>query len=150
MGATKHLGECLVEAGLLDAERIQTALDIQERQGGFLGEILVKFGWIGERDMCVVLSKILHSHWVNLEGLLISRDVLRLVPRSIAMISNVLPLLTQRQVLYLAMENPEDTSMIKFIEFHSGMQVKPFLAPVKQLRNMVRQYYFEPTDAELS
>ncbi len=139
---TTHLGERLVESGLLNQQQLQTALDLQRDRGGFLGHVLVKKGWLTEQQLCQSLSATLDIHWANLEDVLISRDVLRLIPKSIALVSNILPIFTNQQILYLAMEDPCDTGMIRFIESRTGMQVKPMLAPLQQLRAMIGKYYW--------
>lgn len=137
----KHLGEYLVNTGLIDQERLEEALRLQKQKGGFFGQILVDQGWITEQQLCQVLSKALRIRWANIDCLLIDQDVLDLVPKSVAITCNVLPIFAYNNKLHLAMENPCDTSMIQFIEFRAGMQVKPLLAPMQQLREMIRKYY---------
>lgn len=142
MSQHQHLGECLVNAGLINQERLHAALHLQKQKGGFFGQILVEEGWISEQDLCKALSETLQVHWATIDCLQISQDVLRLVPKSVAITCNVLPIFVRNNTLHLAMENPRDTSMIQFIEFKTGMRVKPLLAPMQQLREMIRKYYY--------
>ncbi len=143
MSEHKQLGEYLVNAGLLSQERLQSALRLQKQKGGFFGQILVEKGWISEEQLCQSLSEALQIHWASIDCIQISQDVLKLVPKSIAMTCNVFPIFAHNNTLHLAMENPCDTSMIQFIEFKAGMQVKPLLAPLQQLRKMIRKYYHD-------
>ncbi len=136
-----HLGEHLVNAGLMNQEQIRTALHLQHPKGGFLGQIFVTEGWITGQQLCQALSQMLRIHWTNLDCLLIGQDTLQLVPRSVAIIWNVLPIFVLNGVLHVAMEDPCDAALIEFVEFRTGMQVKPMLAPVKQLQEMIRKYY---------
>lgn len=137
-----HLGEKLVQAGLLTQERLQEALRLQKQRGGFFGHILVEEGWITEQQLCQTLAETLHIHWADINNVLINQETLRLVSRSLAITCHILPLFTMNNTLHLAMEHPCET-LIKFIERQTGMRVKPLLAPVHQLQDMIRRYYCE-------
>ena len=49
--AWRPLGEILVERGLINELRLQSALREQERSGGRLGEILFENGWVSAIDL---------------------------------------------------------------------------------------------------
>ncbi len=138
----KHMGESLVIAGLLSRELVQRALFLQKQRGGFFGQILVEEGWITEQELCQTLAEIFQVHWVGIDCLLISHEVLMLVPKAITITCNVLPLFVQNNTLYLAMDNPCDTSIIQFIECKTRMQIKPLLATRQQLREMIWKCYY--------
>jgi type IV pilus assembly protein PilB len=146
----ERLGERLVNAELISLQRLQTALHLQKQKGGFLGQILVEEGWITEQQLCQALSKMLDVRWGNIDCLRISQDVLKFVSKSMAMVCKVLPLFVRNNTIYLAMEDPSDTSVIQFIELKSRMQVKPLLAPVQQLLRMIRKYYYYAESAHES
>ncbi len=142
MSQRKHLGEYLVKAGLLTETELQEALSLQKKRGGFFGQILVEEEWITEQQLCQALAETLHIHWADLSSILIAQDTLRRVPRSIAVTCNVLPIFIHHNTIHLAMEHPCET-LIKFIEKKSGLQVRPFFAPLQQLRTMIKEYYYE-------
>ena len=140
------LGEYFVKAGLISQEDLEKALMLQKQRGGYLGQILVTEGWISEQTLCKTISETTSVNWGTVDCLLIDWNVIQLVPKSVAITFNVLPIFVHKDVLHLAMENPSDTSMLKFIEFKTGMPVKPLLAPVEQLKTMIRKYYYEKRD----
>ena len=137
------LGEYFVKSGKITREDLQTALELQKQRGGFLGQILVTEGWISEHALCKTLSKAINIQWATIDCLLIDQEVLDLVPKSMAVTFNVLPIFIHRNILYLAMEDPADMSIVQFVEFKAGMRVKPLLAPLQQLRSMIKKYYHE-------
>jgi hypothetical protein len=53
----RRLGEILIERGLLNALRLQSALHEQERNGGRLGEILFANGWVSAVDLRDALAE---------------------------------------------------------------------------------------------
>lgn len=137
------LGEYFVKAGIISEDDLEKALQLQKQRGGYLGQILVTEGWITEQTLCKTISETTSVNWGAVDCILIDWSVIQLVPKSVAVTFNVLPIFVHRNILHLAMENPSDTSMLKFIEFKTGMPVKPLLAPVEQLRSMIRKYYYE-------
>lgn len=141
MSKHKRLGECLVEANLISREQLTEALHLQKKKGGFLGHILLEKGWISDKELCQAISEALHVNCVSIDSVLISEEIIKLVPPSLAATSRILPLFIHGNTLYLAMENPRDIGVIQLVEFSTGMTVKPLVVPQCQLRDMLRTYY---------
>ncbi len=55
----KSLGQTLVSMGLLRRDRLEAALEEQKRSGELLGRVLVKAGWVTERDVINALKGLL-------------------------------------------------------------------------------------------
>lgn len=49
--AKKRIGELLIADGLLANEQLEKALEVQKKQGGFLGKILVELGFVTEEQV---------------------------------------------------------------------------------------------------
>jgi len=141
MSKHKRLGECLVETNVINREQLDEALHLQEIKGGFLGHILLEKGWISDKELCKAISEALHVNCVSIDSVLITEEVIQLIPESLAATSRILPLFIHGKTLYLAMENPHDTGAIQLVEFSTGMIVKPLVVPPCQLREMLREYY---------
>lgn len=141
MPQRKRLGEILVEACLINQEQLNEALRLQESQNRLIGQILVEMGWVTEYEVCRAVAELLHIKYVDVEETLISQEVVQLAPEELAARRNILPLFIQDKTLYLAMENPLDIDAIQRIEFRTGMQVRPLIAPPSQLRETVRKHY---------
>lgn len=137
----KRLGEILVEADILTPEQLEEALRIQAQERQFLGEILVRNGWSSEEQICRAVSEALHIEYVHIDGAQISRNILQLVPQRIVTERMALPLFTQDNTLYLAMENPLDITTIRQIEEESGLQIRPLVALPSQLRETIQRHY---------
>ncbi len=50
------LGELLVEDGILTPDQLQTAMDIQKKEGGLIGVILINLGHIDEKTLIKYLA----------------------------------------------------------------------------------------------
>lgn len=53
----KRLGEVLIEKGVLSRKQLNAALKIQRKEGGLIGEILLKNGFVREEDIVNVLTQ---------------------------------------------------------------------------------------------
>lgn len=53
----RRLGELLVEAGNVTPAEIERAIDLQQRHGGRLGEVLVRLGAVSEETLCAALAR---------------------------------------------------------------------------------------------
>ena len=49
------LGQILIKRKMITQEQLQHALDYQKKEGGVVGETLIKLGYVTERDIVVAL-----------------------------------------------------------------------------------------------
>ncbi len=56
ISVAKKLGQALIEAKLLTEKQVEEALDLQRKEGGKIGENLVKLGYISEKRLISFLS----------------------------------------------------------------------------------------------
>ena len=136
-----RLGECLLKAGVISEAQLAEALEIQEERQGFLGHILLEKGWITDKQLCGAISESLHVNCVSIENVLISEEVVGLISNSLAVTCQILPLFVHNNMIYLAMENPCDTGVIQLVEYETGRQVRPLMAPPNELSVMIAKYY---------
>jgi len=63
----KKLGELLKEAGLIDDFQINSALAYQKQWGGRLGSIIIRKGFVSEKEMISVMEKQFGLSSISLE-----------------------------------------------------------------------------------
>ena len=155
-----RLGQLLIDTRMITEEQLEMALEVQRRaqdEAGErkLGEILVDLGILNESQVTQVLSQQLSMPWVALQHIDFSRQLLNLVPAEIAERHGIVPIYVRRarnrqETLYVAMQDPLDLAPLKEIEAHSGLPVRPMIAPTSDLRAAVRAYYLGlPPEEEL-
>lgn len=142
----KRLGEILVERGLIDGDQLNAALGHQRLWGMRLGTALVAKGFVGEGVLTRVLSESLGFPMVDLSRVVIDPKVVTLVPRRTCEAHDVLPIgvkeeSARRKVLFLAMADPLNATVIDEIAFTNDCVVKPAIAQISSLRQAVRRYY---------
>ena len=79
-----RLGEILVKEKLLSNDQLKQALDHQKKNGGRLGQALVKLGFISDEEITGVLSRQYGVPAINLSYYEVDPSVVKLVPQETA------------------------------------------------------------------
>jgi len=139
---TKKLGELLLEAGLIDEFQLKSSLAEQGMWGGRLGSIIIKKGFVSEKDMLSVIEKQYGLSVISLDTIeKPSEEVLKMVGAEVAKKFGIFPLGMEKRALLIAVADPTDLKTIDDISFKLGMQVKPLLALESDIMNAIGVYY---------
>jgi len=146
-----RLGDMLVHAGLVTREDLAKALQEQEQRGAKLGEVLVRRGLISEQDLTQIFSNRVSVAWVCLDYIDFTRELLSLVPGEMALSLNVIPVYfrterNRQKILYIAVDDPTAIGAMEQVATHTGMHVRPLVAPASEIRRAVRLHYFGASD----
>lgn len=137
----QRIGEFLLKKGIIQQEQLEEALRLQNRGQRFLGQILIGMGWSSELEIYKALAHQLRVKFVDFNTVKIDPHIVQLIPELLAVTRDILPISVDDNTLYLVMENPRDIEVIQIVEFTTERQVKPLIAPLSQLREMIRRYY---------
>ncbi len=126
VGTARHLGEALINAGMLRPAALADALEVQrgERERGvhrLIGQVLVGLGSVSQDQLLQVIAAWLGDYVVHPGMLHPDPDALALVPRQIAERESVLPLLTRDDALVVLMADPRDRVLkdeLRFLTQH--------------------------------
>ena len=144
--ARKHLGELLVEAGLIDGPQLAAALDHQERVGGRIEQIVVDLGFIPERRMLVGLAMKLGVAMVERPPEVMDPRVLAEISADFAARWLVFPIELQREAhgetLVIASSDPTNDEALDALRFQTGRVVRVTLAGASKLQGWIRYFYF--------
>ena len=66
--------------------------EIQKKENGFVGEILIKLGFIEERDIVVALVVQCGLPYIAINKYSIEPSILKLIPKEVALKEKVVPL----------------------------------------------------------
>ena len=146
-----RLGDMLVNAGLVTREDLAEALHEQEARGTKLGEVLVRRGLISEQELTQILSNRVSVAWVSLGYIDFTRELLSLLPGELALELNMIPVYfrtekKRQKILYVAVDDPTSIVAMEKVAMHTGMHVRPLVAPASEIRRAVRLHYFGKDD----
>ena len=118
----KRIGELLIEARVIDADQLTTALEYQKVHGGKLGTALVALGWLDEEKLTSGLAGQLGLAVCDLESLSPTDDVLRLLPEGAMREHRVIPLVVQGRTLVLGMVDSQDSQALAEVYRQTGFR----------------------------
>lgn len=139
-----RLGDALVQKGIISEEQLQKSLEIQKTNGKKLGEILVDAGFLTEEALVKALSRQLNFASVDLQTILISKDILELVPLQVLKKYTILPFEYEPQnpnTIRVAMSNPMDLHAIDDISIITNLQVEPVVATNHSILVAIDKYF---------
>ena len=144
---TRRLGDLLVAEGLLTEAQLKQALSEQKGKADKLGSILVRHGFITEEQLIGFLSRQYGIPSITLNKVDIDAETLRLVPSTIALKYEVLPVKRIGGTLTLAMADPTNVFALDDIAFMTNLQILPVVAPQAAIRKALETYYEAPSSS---
>ncbi len=126
--AYKRLGELLIDAGTINEEQLNRALELQKGSKDRLGTVLIDNEIISEDELIDALTMQLGIDYVDLTKIKIPVEMAQTVPKSIAKQYMVVPIQVIRDELVLAMSDPLNFYAIEDVKKSSRKKVKPVVA----------------------
>jgi general secretion pathway protein E len=136
------LGQLLIDRGLIAAEDLDRALELQRERGDKVGKILVDMGYLAQRDLLSALSEQLGLAIAQLAAPPSGPEIEGMSPRFLRQ-SLVFPLAIDEGSLTLAMADPLDFETINAVQGFSKLEVTPQLAAEQEILDAIDRYYSE-------
>ncbi|MBI3292062.1 MAG: type IV-A pilus assembly ATPase PilB [Elusimicrobia bacterium] len=138
----RRLGELLIEAGILEKEQLQQALEIQRRSGGKLGRILVDLGYLSEEGLMAFLGKQFGVGYISLAQFgEIPEEVLHIVPEGVVRRQTLIPIAREGKTLTIAMADPLNVLATDDLKLLTGCDVEVVIASPTEIREAIDKYY---------
>ncbi len=144
----KRLGEQLVDAGLVSAEAIESALQQQAITGHRLGDCLLELGLIQEVALLRFLAAEFKTRFVSAEKLSkakIPPEVLDKVPVRMCEAQAFLPLALdpERRILSIVMAEPQNLALVKEVTLITEMdEVFPYVGVRSAILAGIKKHYY--------
>jgi type IV pilus assembly protein PilB len=144
-----RIGEMLVSAGLINEEQLKEALRKQKEEGGKLGSLLVRCGYIAEEDLTAHLSQQYGVPAINLGSFDIDESIFKLIPAETARKYELIPINRTGATLTIAMVDPTNVFAMDDIKFMTGYNVEPVIASEVAILEAIENYYQSTSAIEL-
>lgn len=137
----RRLGEILVIANKINQAQLDEALKIQKEEGMKLGEVLVEKGFVTEYDIIHAIEQQIGIKEVDLGNVQCDKKVLKIVPQKICDKHMLAPFGFEDGKIKVAMADPLNIFAIDDIAISTGLEVKTFIAPKKDIRKFIEVNY---------
>jgi type IV pilus assembly protein PilB len=142
---TLPFGELLVSKGLLTRKELDKVLKEQSKQGGRLGELLLRLEKLNHEDVTIALAEHLSIEYIRLgddnrmEN--IDMDLARMLPESIAKRFCLVALYEAEGKVVVAMADPLNVVALDTIALKMKRQIKPAISSPREINRTIELIY---------
>ena len=136
-----YLGELLVDAGFMDHETLQKALEVQQIERKKLGTILVEHGYITEANLINLLSTQLGIPKILPSPGLIDPSILKGVSKAFLLKNECLPVYRDGELITVVMADPLSEETIRTLEIVLKGKVQPAIASAAEIQTGIKRVF---------
>lgn len=136
----KRLGDLLKDAGIIEENQIQEALE-SKMPDQKLGDVLVEKGFVTEKQLIEVLEFQLGIPHVSLFHFPIDPHVITIVSKDFAIRNLLVPIQRKGEELTVAMSDPMDYFSIDDLKISTGFKISPVIATKHEILQAVNRHY---------
>jgi len=137
----KKIGEVLQDRGKISAADLQKVIGEQQGKVIHLGELMLERGLVAKEDLGAALEEVSRIPYVDCASTVPDLGALRMVPRSMAERLCVLPLRTEHKRLIVAMAAPQNLAALDELRFTTGFEISPRLSFRTELQQAINKHY---------
>ncbi len=138
-----RLGELLVRENLISVQQLRKAQEEQQKSGARIGTALIKTGAIEESKLTDFLSKQYGVPAINLKDFDIDPEIIKLVPKDVALKHLVIPVNRAGPSLIVAMCDPSNIYAVDDLKFLTGYNIEAVVASEPSIRDAIERYHAE-------
>ena len=135
------IGEILVKRNLITPKQLEEALKLQKQEKDFVGEILVRLGYLQENDIVVALMVQCGFPYIAVNKYKIDPEILKLIPEELALSMRLIPLDKVGDVLSIVMINPLTLAMKEQLEKITKCRIATFIATKTEIDEAIARWY---------
>jgi hypothetical protein len=136
----QKLGECLVEAGIIDEMTLLEALG-EDEKSLTIDQMLTGLGLLDDDMSARALARQLKFPFISLKEKEIPQQVTSLVTTEVARTHVIVPVELAEGKLLVAMADPLDSSAIQVLRVTTGMSIEVVVASREDILKAIGKYY---------
>jgi hypothetical protein len=133
----KRLGEILVEDGCLTPENLEEALQHQKKEGGMVGQILIRLGYITEESLIAAVGKQLQIPYIPLSNYSINMDAASQLGEEFCRRHLSIVFDQDDKKIYMATADPLNETLVEEVHKKSKLKVQLFISTPSELFSML-------------
>ena len=137
----KKIGECLIQAGLITEDDLQTALTEHKRTGERVGVVLVRLNFATEKQVTKALAYQLGFPYTSLGDEPPDPAAIILIPKEVAIKRICVAVKLEKNLLTVAMSDPLLFSLVQDLEFQTGYRIKQVVATRTDILETIESGY---------
>ena len=135
------LGDILLDRGKITEEHLETALAARKGPADRLDRILVRLGFVEERDVLEAVSEQLSIPLVDLQQEEVDIELLRKMPSKLVHTRGLVPMRSNGATVRVATSNPFDLYALDELRLLLGRRIDTVLATEADIQRVIKQYF---------
>ena len=131
----------IADRGKISPADLQKVIGEQQGKVIHLGELMLERGLVAKEDLGAALEEVSRIPYVDCASTVPDLGALKLVPRSMAERLCVLPLRTEQKRLIVAMAAPQNLAVLDELRFTTGFEISPRLSFRIELQQAINKHY---------
>ncbi|MBU1110912.1 GspE/PulE family protein [Patescibacteria group bacterium] len=141
--------DILKKKNILTDEQISLLRVEQIDTGKTPEQIIRDHGWATQEQVCQAKAEMLNVPYTNIPKKDINREILSLIPESIARQYTLIPLKKAGETIKVAMADPMDLQVKKFLETKTGLKIESCLAVPSEIETAITTAYSAGMESEV-
>jgi type IV pilus assembly protein PilB len=144
---TQQVLDLFVEQNVLQKSQAEDVLQEAVQNGKTVVQAMIDSGFADERAFYQALAEGVGADFVDLEGLEIPPEIIRLVPSGLGRLHRALPIDMLDGTLRVALADPLESRTAEDLRFALGRDIDVVVAPVEQIEERIRNFYGTDTSS---
>jgi len=139
--AKRSIEELMLKKGILTEEQLEKAQNIQAQTLERLEDILIRLGFLNEKDSLDLWAEFLGISVIDLTNIKVDAKILGMIPEYQAKQYKVIPFKKSGNKLTIVMADPFDIMAKDMIAFLTQCKLEVLIAPRSQIDLSIKQLY---------
>ncbi|MBA65698.1 MAG: type II secretion system protein GspE [Candidatus Marinimicrobia bacterium] len=135
------LGTLLIQAGKIDEDQLQKALQIQKEKDVYIGQIFRELDYLDYKELNKYISHQLKIPYIQLGYYEIDKSLMDLFPEKVLRSQKILPLFRLDNALNIAISDPLASGPIDAARDVTGLAIEPVIAMEHEIENAIDLHY---------
>lgn len=136
----EELGQALLAKAALTKKTLDQLRTNAKAEHVSLEHVIFERELLSDEKLGGIVAEIYGVPFTKLGDLHITESILRVVPYTVASHQYIIPFDQKGTTLKVAMNNPRNLEMISFLEQKTGLDIEPYYATRKDLKNALKAY----------
>lgn len=141
--AGHRIGEFLIKEGVIQAQQLERAMEIQKKTGQRFGVILVEQGFVKEQQIAKAMEKLYQIPSIDLSRFEMDPAVVKSVSRDVCDKNCIIPVMKQGNVLVVAFADPSNIFLRDDLSFLTRSKIQVVVAPEVSILDAINRYFGE-------
>lgn len=139
------IGEALVKEGLINSEKLDLAIQQQQKENERLGSIVTKMGFLTAEQLAIFLAKFFNIPYISLKEIYkeIKPEIVKTIPENLAMRFKVMPISLEDSKLTIAMCDPLDYLAVDTLRLKTGCKIQRVVSSERDIVDSIEYCYHQ-------